>query len=123
MVVAVVAVGVMEMVADEVVDVVVVRNRFVPAGLAVDMLGVMVGAAMVGRAAVGVLGVDREDMLVDVVAVGVVEMAAVQVIDVVAVRHGRVSAARSVRVGVVGMNAVLVHIGQFLRASLEPSSG
>jgi hypothetical protein len=115
-VVAVVAVGVMEMVAHEVIDMVAVGHCFVPAVVAVDVLGVVVGTAVAGRAAVGVLGVDLQDVLVDVVPVGVVEMAVVHVVDVVGVRYGRVPAAGCVVVGVVGMCAVLVHVDLFLRA-------
>jgi hypothetical protein len=104
-----IAVGVVEMAADQVVDVTVVRNRLVPAALAVDVLGLVGFAVVVGSASLRVLGVDREDVLVDVVSVGVMEVAVVQVIDVVAVLHRRVSAAGRVPVLVMFVDLVIAH--------------
>ena len=56
MIVAVVAVWMMEMVADTVIGVVAMRHRLMPATRAVDMSGVMTATGMTGSAAVGVLG-------------------------------------------------------------------
>jgi hypothetical protein len=53
-VVAVVAVGVMQVAIDQIVDVVAVRNRLMAAARAVHVAGLVTGAAMVGRAAVGI---------------------------------------------------------------------
>jgi len=79
-VVAVVAVRVVQVAADEVIDVVAVRHRLVPAALAVDVAD-LVAAAVVRRGTRGrVRGVDRQHVLVDVVAVRVVQVAVVQVV-------------------------------------------
>jgi hypothetical protein len=67
-----VVVRVVEMVADEVVDVVAVRNAVVAAPVAMGVPGGVVSAAMVGRAGRRVLGVDFQHVLVDVVAVRMV---------------------------------------------------
>jgi hypothetical protein len=90
---------------------------------AVDVLGVVTFAAMIRRAPVRVLGIDLHHVLVDVVAVGAMEMAVVQVIDVIAVHDRRVPAVRRVLVGVFRMSGVLVHTDQSWGAGLEPSSG
>jgi hypothetical protein len=54
-IVAVVAMRVMKMAGDVIIDVVAVRDRLVPAAWAVHMTRRMTTAAMVGGAAVGVL--------------------------------------------------------------------
>lgn len=101
MLVAVLAVRMMQVVAHQVVDVVAVRHRLMAATIAMRVLGLMALAVVLGRAVVGVRGVHRDDVLVDVVAVGMVEVSLVQVIDVVAVLDGRVAAAGPMLVRVI----------------------
>jgi hypothetical protein len=106
-VVAVSAVGVMEMSIDEVVDVVAVRDGFVAAAGAVDVGGI-VGSAGVLRGALG--RVDRGQsnaVLVDVTIVEVVQMTIVQIVDVVVVADGRMAAAGLVQMGVFGMDGAV----------------
>jgi hypothetical protein len=67
------------------------------------MGGIMTPAAMIRGAAIGVVAGDVDHVLVEMVFVRMVEMTIVQVVDVPAVPHGRVSAARTVLVSVVGM--------------------
>jgi hypothetical protein len=86
---------------DEVVDVIPVRHRFVPATGAVDVIGGMAGARVVGRAVGWILVADRERVLVDVVVVDVVEVPVVQKVDVALVLDGGVPTAVAVGVGVV----------------------
>lgn len=106
MVVAVVAVGMMEMVADEVVDMVAVRDLRVPAIGAVDV-SVVVPTAVVRRGARVGIGVGHlEDVLVDVVAVGMVEVPVVQIVDVIAVLDGDVAAPGAVLVRVIFVDVV-----------------
>jgi hypothetical protein len=102
-VVAVVAVRVVEVALDQVVDVVAVRDRLVPAARTVDVPGLVRAAVVVGRAACRKLAGDLEDVLVDVRLVRAVQVPAVQVVDVVAVLHGRVAAAGAVDVAVLAM--------------------
>ena len=95
-----IAVRVMKVAADVIIDVIAVRNRLV-AG-AVDMARVMTAAAMVGGAVVGVGAGDLDHVLVDVTLMGgVVQVTVVQIVGVVAVAHGEVPAARPVLVSVV----------------------
>jgi hypothetical protein len=102
-VVAVIAVRMVEMAGDAIVHVVAVRHRLVATVGAVLMACLMPTAAMVRGAAVGILVRDLDHMLVDVTFVRVVEVAVVQIVDMVAVMHRSVSAARSVLMGMVGM--------------------
>ena len=99
MVVAVVAVGVVQLAGDEVVDVVAVRDGRVPAVGAMDVIGVVALASVC--AAVRMLIVDGDDVLIDVVAVGVVQMAVVHVIDVTFVSDREVTAVRTVLMGMI----------------------
>lgn len=100
MIVTVIAVRMVQVAVDEVVDVVAVRDRLVTAVGTVDVVG-RVCAACVGGAAGRVSGVDVERVLFDSPRARVVQMPVVHVVDVVAVRDGGVSAARAVNVIVV----------------------
>jgi hypothetical protein len=96
-----VAVRVMEVVAHEVVDVVAMGHRLVPAALAVGVIGVVVVTGMLGGAAFGMLGIDLEHVLVDVILVRVMQLAVVQVVHVITVLDSGVTAAGTVPVGVL----------------------
>jgi hypothetical protein len=101
------AVRVMKVIADEVVDVIAVRHGLVATALAVRMIGGVAAAAVLVGAAVRMRVVDLERMLVDVTLMGMVQVTVVQVVDMIAVRDAGVAAARAVAVGVIGMNRVL----------------
>lgn len=107
MVVAVAAVGVVQVAFDQVVHVVAVGHRGVAAAGAVAVVGVVAGAQVLGRAFGGVLRVDRQLVFVDVVAVGVVQVAVVQVVHVAVVLDRGVTAVGAVfvLVGLVGVVA------------------
>lgn len=113
MVVAVPVVGVMEMAVDEVVDMVAVRDRLVPAALAVHVVGAVTVARVAARAGGGMVAVDRDDVFVDVILVGMVEMAVVEVVDVAVVLDGDVAAARAVLVRMTGVDRVIAHVAIF----------
>lgn len=102
-VVAVVAVRMMEVAADAVVQVVAVGNCLVTAAGAVHMAGIMTAAAMIRGAAIGVVGGDVDHVLVDMISMRMVEVTIVQVVDMPAVPHGGVPAIRTVLVSVVRM--------------------
>ena len=55
MIVTVVAVGVMQVAFDEIIDVITIGHRFVPATRAVSMAGRMTGAVMIRRTPIGIL--------------------------------------------------------------------
>ena len=98
MVIAVAAVRVMEMAADEVVGVLPMRHGGMTASGAVRVASGVRGAFVVGRAGGGVRPVHREAMLVGVPTVDVVQMPFVQVVRVAVMGDGDMAAARPVRV-------------------------
>ena len=96
--VAVVAVGMMQVALDEVVDMITVRHRLVPAAGAVNMTRLMAGALVIRRAGIRVRPRHLEHVLVDMVAVRVVQMTIVQIVDVIAVADRGVAAGRTMHV-------------------------
>lgn len=106
-VVAMPAVRVVEVLANEIVDVVAMGNLLVTAIGAMNMCGLMPAADVLGRAIHRVGGADPQDMFVDVVVVGAMQMPVMQVVEVVLVLDRRVPAIGSVRVGVARVDAVL----------------
>jgi hypothetical protein len=100
-VVAMVAMRVVQPAIDEVVDVVAMRHGFMPAAGTVDVACFVSTAVLTRRAAVRVRLADLDDVLLDMVAVGVMQVAIVQVVHVVPVAYGGMPAARSVFVVVV----------------------
>jgi hypothetical protein len=109
-VVAVVAVRVVEMVFDQVVRVSSVRDGLVTTVRPVAVLGVVPVAVVFGRAGLRMLGVYDDAMLVDVPLVGMMEMAVVQVVDVPVVDDGGVAAAGTVLVIMRRVRLVLTHL-------------
>jgi hypothetical protein len=102
-VVAVIAVTVMQVTAHEVIHVVAMRHRLVAAALAVHMPALVPHAVVTTRAMVRILGPDLDRAVVNVIVVDVVKVPAVQVIDVIAVADGGMPAAFAVDVTVIGM--------------------
>jgi hypothetical protein len=97
-IVAVVGVRMMQVPVDQIVDVVAVRDGLVPAA------GAMLVAALdLGRAAGRVRRTDRQRMLVDVIAMHMMQMAVMQIINMAVMADRRVSAARAMLVGVIGV--------------------
>ena len=108
MVVAMSAVRVMEMTGDQVVDMIAMRDRVVPASGAVDMAGVVLVTGVAGGTGVGVRRADRDHVLVDVIPVWVVQVAVVGEVDMTVVNDRGVAAAGAVDMVVC---VVLRHMG------------
>ena len=101
------------MTIDKVVDVIAMRNRLMPAARAVNVVGAVPGAAVLGGAGVGVGLGNRQTMLLHrAVGVDVVQVAVVQVVDVAVVLHPGVFAVRAMLVIVVGVQ--LTHEATFV---------
>jgi hypothetical protein len=108
-IVAVVAVRMMQVSSDEVVDVVSVRHGFVAAAGAM-LVGGIVGATSMGRRARRwVRCTNSERVLVDSVALRVVQVAVVEVVGVAVMLHGLVAAAGAVLVRVIRVSLVIGH--------------
>lgn len=103
MIVAVAAMGMVEMPIDEVVGVIAMRNRGMAATGRVGVAG-RVPLARVVRGTPGrVRRIDRDRALVDVVAAHHVQVAVVDIVDVTAVLDGEMAAVSTVLVVVISV--------------------
>lgn len=122
-VVAVVAVGVVQVPVHEVVHVVAMWHGLVSAAGAVHVTRVVRAAVVVGCALIRVLRADRQHMLVDVVTVGVMQVAIVQVVHVPVVLQRGVAAAGTVLVCVALMNLTVHFIPLLLLEVVRTPAG
>ena len=114
MVVTLVAVGMVQVSVNQVVDVVAMRYSLVTAVRAVNMAGLMTAAVVActpTRVGIG----DLDDVLVVVVLVGAVQMPVMQVADGVAVLDGGVAATGPMGVFRVFMN-IVCHVRDLLES-------
>jgi hypothetical protein len=102
-VVAVIAVRVMQVAVDQVVDVVPVRHGLVSASRTVHMIGVVPATSVLRRAPVWIGRRYLDGVLVDVIVMHMMQMAIVEIVHVVAVANGCMPARWTVLVGVVGV--------------------
>lgn len=104
MVIAVVAMRMVQVAVDQIVDVIAVRDWFVPAARPVDMvLGVAI--AGMGGSAIGRIGaVDRKNMLFDAGWRHMVQVAIVQIVGVAIMLDALVSTTRTMIVVMVWMS-------------------
>jgi hypothetical protein len=103
MIVAVIAVRMMQVAVDQIVDMIAMRHRLMPAAGTMHMSRIVSGAAMIGRAHVGIDSRYFDHMLVDVIPVHMMKMPIVEIIDMIAMPYRRVSAIRTMLMGVVLM--------------------
>ena len=109
MIVAVPAVGMVQVAVDDVVAVIAVGDRVVAAPGAVRVLGSVPAARVVWSAVGRVLRADGEGVLVDVAAVRVMQVAVVEEVLVTLVVDGLVAAAVAVDVVVSCVGLVVAH--------------
>lgn len=102
-IVAMVAVRMVQMSVDQIVDVIAVGHGRVAAAGTMQVSRLMSAALMIGRATVGIGCAHVEAVFVDVVAMRMVQMTVVQVVDVVAMPDCRMPAVRTVLVIVMGV--------------------
>lgn len=98
----------MQMAGDQVIHMVTVRHRRVPAARAMHVIRRMCSAGMLRRAGVGVRRRHGNHVFIHVVAVGMVEVTIVKIVDVSFVPDGHVPAMGAmlvVMIGVVGLAA------------------
>src|SRR6516164_254630 len=100
MIVAVVAVRMVQVAVHEVINVVSVRHGFVAAARTMLVPLLMLAASVIGSAVRGIRAGDRQLMLLDAALGPVVQMAVVEVIDVALVLDGGVAAIQAVVVRV-----------------------
>ena len=102
-IVAMVAMRMMQVAVDEVADVIAVRHGFMPAVRAMLVILCVSGTGMLRRAAVRVRGRNLDHVLIDVAVVHMVQVAVMQIVDMARVLDGRMTAAGTVDVGVIGV--------------------
>jgi hypothetical protein len=105
-VVAVAGVHVMQVALDQIVGVIAVRHARVSTAGAVDVVGGVAGAAVVRRALRRVGRVDGDRVLIDVIAVKVVQVPIVEIVDVTGVLDREVTAVGTVDVVVALVDRV-----------------
>src|SRR5258708_1573195 len=110
-----IGVRMMQVPVHQIVNVVAMRDRLVPATGAM-----LVGALYLRRAAGWIGGVDADGMLVDVIAMHVVQMAVMQIVDVAVMADRDVAAIRAVLMGVVRMG-LLGASRHWVSPSLHPT--
>ena len=93
-----IAVRVVQPAVHEIIEMVTMRHRFMPAVWTVD-----VGAVDFRRTVHGICGINSDDMFVHVILVHVVEMAVVKIIHMAVMANRGVPAFRTMLVSVVGM--------------------
>ncbi len=98
-----VAVWMVQMAVNQIIDVIAVRHGFVPATGSVHMPWRVSGTCVTRRANVGVLGRDFDLVLVHMSRMHMVQMSIMQVIHMIAVLHRRMAAARPMLVIVIGV--------------------
>jgi len=98
MVVTMIAMGMVQAALDQIINVVAMRQGGVAAIWTMDMALGMAGKLLLGGAAVWVLGVHLEDMLLKALAFLILQMAGCQVISVPVMAHGDMSATGTVLV-------------------------
>lgn len=103
MIVAVIAVRVMQMAADQIIDVVAVGHRFVAAAGTVAMAFLVLAAIVIGRAAGRVDAADGQLMFLDASDAHVVQMPVMQIIDMILVLNRHMAATGAMLMVVVGV--------------------
>jgi hypothetical protein len=120
MVIAMVAVGVMQVPVDEIVHMIGMRDAVVPAPRTVHMGAIMSSARMTGGAFLPVRPIAFKDVFVYMITVHVMQMPVVQIVGMAIVPDRGVTAARSMRVRV--MLVLIASLVGFLYSSLSHRS-
>jgi hypothetical protein len=122
-VVAVVSVRMVEVPANQIIDVIGVRNRLVPAARSVYVAALSVCALLLRRALYGVACVGLEAVLVHMIAVNVVHVAFVKVIGVAVVLDCGVPTVAAVGVAMSGVGITSHGASLVSPSSRQPFSG
>ncbi|WP_196479917.1 hypothetical protein [Burkholderia pseudomultivorans] len=115
MVVAVIAMRVMKAPVDQIIDMIAVRYGFMPAARTVYMARLMVAAAR--RTLIRIFRADFDPVLVDMIAVRMMQMAVVEIVDVVAMLDCRVAASRTMLMFMLGVMRLIAGAHTYLLCS------
>lgn len=108
MIVAVITMGMVQVAVHEIAHMIAMGHRLVAAAGAMDMTGLVAAAIVLRRALIGIGGAHLDHMFVDMVPVGMVEMAVMQIVHMVAVLDRGMAAIGAVLVGMVLVDFVFV---------------
>ncbi len=103
MIVAMVAVRMMQMPVDQIVDVVPVRHRLVPAPRTMNVPRLVSAALMFRRTRVRILRRNLDRVLIDMPVMHVMQMTVVKIVDMIAMLERRVPESGTVLMGVIGV--------------------
>jgi hypothetical protein len=106
-IVAVVAVRVVQASVDKIIEVISMRHGLVTASRAVLMRSVVSACPVLGSAAVGIVSGDLQDVLLYVVAFYMVEVSILEVVNVIFVSNRDMSAARAMCVRAIGVSRLV----------------
>ena len=109
MVIAMIAVLVMQTAVDQIIDMVTMRNGLMTATVPMNMAR----TGIERDAGIGVGFIYRQGVFVVMAVVLVVQMAVVQVVDMAVMFDGGMTAAAAVNMGVVVMNGAVCHDASF----------
>jgi hypothetical protein len=115
MIVAVGAMGKVQVTADEIIHMIAMRNGLVPTSRSMAVRGVVTAAGMGRSAGSRILAGHVQGVLVDMVAMDEVEVAIVQVVGMVFMGNRLVAAVGSMLVSVVVMDRMGAHCGDSFR--------
>lgn len=104
MVVAMVAMGMVQPAIDQIIDMIAMRHRFMAAAGTMHMVA---GQPCIAAGRVG--GADRDDMFIHMVAMRMMQMPVVQIIDMAIMGDGGVATAGAMNMGVIGMDVGASH--------------
>lgn len=95
--------GMMQMVAHQIIDVIAVRHRLVPTTRAMPVCGIVSLAGMIGGAGQCICYGNLHSVFVHVIAMGMVEVTIVQVVNMIAMTDGGMATARAMPVRMIRM--------------------
>jgi len=103
-----VSMGMVQMAVHQIIGVIAVRHGLVAASRPMPVIAIVTRTAMLGRAAVRVLCAHGDHMLVDMIAVRVVQVSVVEIVDVTVMSYGRMAAPWTMLMGVILVNRMIV---------------
>jgi hypothetical protein len=123
MIVAMVAVRMVEVPIHQIVDMVAVRHGLVPAIGPVNVAWVVAGAVMIGRADVGIRCGHSQHMFIDVISMHMVQMTIMQVVDMPVVFDREMSAAGAMLMNMVFVFCASAHADRSSKESARRGMG
>ena len=118
-IVAMIAMRMVQAAIDQIIDVIAMGHRLMAAIRPMHMAGIMALAGLAVVAAVRVLGADLDDMLIDMIAMRVMEVPIVKIIHMVAMADGGMAAILTVLMRVIVVDAAVVAHGSSFISDLR----